>query len=240
MSTTTERRGRGRDGGERPPPAAGIPRRGAAAAAPGQSGLFVALAFLVTVFNLLGLVMVMSASSVVALDAYGSSWYFVVRQAAWAAAGVVALVVVARIDYHRWRRLAGPFLVVALLLLALVLVPGVGVANGSTRWLGVGPLTIQPSEVVKLALLIWVADLLSRRRAHAQHPGHAAAVVVVVLAAAPRLLVLQPNLGTTIVIAGIAGALLRGRAGRPGGLVHLRAGGGDRLALAAPDRRAAC
>ena len=135
----------------------------------------------------------------------------------------MALVVVG-IDYHRWRRLAGPFLVVALLLLALVLVPGVGVdANGSTRWLGVGPLTIQPSEVVKLALLVWVADLLARR-VHAQHRATLRPVVVV-LAAAATLVMLQPNLGTTIVIAGIALALCfvaeapagRWRAGPPSG-----------------------
>src|SRR5688572_5720716 len=156
MSTTTERRG-GASAARRRHPTARTPP----AAAAGRSGLFVALAFLITVFNLLGLVMVMSASSVVALDDYGSSWYFVLRQAAWAAAGVVALVVIARVDYHRWRRVAGPFLLVSLVLLALVLVPGIGVgANGATRWIGVGPLTIQPSEMAKLALLVWVADLL--------------------------------------------------------------------------------
>ncbi|MGH9005941.1 MAG: FtsW/RodA/SpoVE family cell cycle protein, partial [Acidimicrobiia bacterium] len=118
-----------------------------------RQGLFLGLAFLIAVFNLLGLVMVMSASSEVARDDYGSAWYFVVRQAAWAAAGAVALLVIARTDYHRWRRPAGPFLVVALLLLVLCLVPGIGVsANGATRWIGTGSLSFQPSELAKLAV----------------------------------------------------------------------------------------
>ena len=156
-------------------------------------------------FNLLGLVMVMSASSVVALDEYGSSWYFVLRQAAWAGAGVVALVVIARIDYHRWRRFAGPFLLVSLVLLAVVFVPGVGVgANGATRWIGVGSLTIQPSELAKLAVLVWVADLLSRRAAYMHNTRATLRPVIVVLAVVATLVMLQPNLGTTMVIAAIA------------------------------------
>jgi cell division protein FtsW len=174
----------------------------------GRSGLYVALAFLVTVFNLLGLVMVMSASSVVARDQYGSSWYFVLRQAAWAGAGAVVLVVIARIDYHRWRRYAGPFLVVSLVLLALVFVPGVGVgANGATRWIGTGTFTIQPSELAKLALLVWVADLLARRAAYMHNTRATLRPVIVVLAAAATLVMLQPNLGTTMVLAAIALAL---------------------------------
>jgi cell division protein FtsW len=243
-TSTTDRLGEGRRRGGGAPsarrrhPTARVPR----AAAPGQSGLFVALAFLVTVFNLLGLVMVMSASSVVARDEYGSAWYFVLRQAGWAAAGVVALVVVARIDYHRWRRLAGPFLVVALVMLALVLVPGVGVdANGATRWLGVGPLTVQPSEVAKLAVLIWVADLLSRRAAYMHNTRATLRPVIVVLAAVATLVMLQPNLGTTIVLAGIALALCF-VAGAPvaplAGWATFGLAAATGLALAAPYRRA--
>jgi cell division protein FtsW len=202
----------------------------------------VALAFLITVFNLLGLVMVMSASSVVALDDYGSSWYFVLRQAAWAAAGVVALVVIARVDYHRWRRVAGPFLMASLVLLALVLVPGIGVgANGATRWIGVGPLTIQPSEMAKLALLLWVADLLARRAAHMSNTRATLRPVIVVLAATATLVMLQPNLGTTLVIAGIALALcfVGGAPGVPlAGWTAFGLTAATGLALAAPYRRA--
>lgn len=242
MSTTTKRRGRSGGGGGAPGARRRHPSARTPPAAAGRSGLYLALAFLIAVFNLLGLVMVMSASSVVALDEYGSSWYFVLRQAAWAGAGVVALVVIARIDYHRWRRYAGPFLLVSLVLLGLVLVPGIGVgANGATRWIGVGSLTIQPSELAKLALLIWVADLLSRRAAYMHNTRATLRPVIVVLATAATLVMLQPNLGTTIVLAAIALALCF-VAGAPAGPLAgwstfgLAAATG--LALAAPYRRA--
>jgi cell division protein FtsW len=212
------------------------------AALRGSSGVFLALGFLIAVFILLGLVMVMSASSVVSLDEYGSPWYHVSRQALWALAGTVALVVVARIDYHRWRRLATPLLVAALLLLGLVLVPGVGVdANGATRWIGVGPITIQPSELAKLALLIWVADLLARRAAWMRNTRATLRPVIVVLAVTTTLVMVQPNLGTTIVIGAIALALcfVAGTPLRP--LVvwaTVAMASATALAMAAPYRRA--
>jgi cell division protein FtsW len=210
--------------------------------APGAIGarLFWALAFLVVVFNLLGLVMVMSASSVVALDEYGSSWYFVSRQAAWAALGTVALVVLAKLDYHRWRRHSGAFVLVALALLAVVLPIGTG-TNGATRWIGVGPLTFQPSELAKLALLVWVADLLARRAAYMHNPRATLRPVIVVLAAMATLVMLEPNLGTTIVLAAIALTLCYVGGAPLGPLARWATfgiGAATALALAAPYRRA--
>jgi cell division protein FtsW len=210
--------------------------------APGAIGarLFWALAFLVAVFNLLGLVMVMSASSVVALDEYGSSWYFVSRQAAWAALGTVALVVLAKLDYHRWRRHSGAFVLVALALLAVVLPIGTG-TNGATRWIGVGPLTFQPSELAKLALLVWVADLLARRAAHMHNPRATLRPVIVVLAAMATLVMLEPNLGTTIVLAAIALTICYVGGAPLGPLARWATfgiGAATALALAAPYRRA--
>jgi cell division protein FtsW len=176
-----------------------------AARATGRSNLYLTAAFLVAVFNLLGLVMVMSASSVVARDEHGSAWYFVLRQAGWAAAGLLALVLIARVDYHRWRRFAGLFLAASLLLLVVTLVPGIGVSvNGASRWVGVGPLTFQPSEIAKLAVLLWVADLLARRAAYVHNSRATLRPVIVVLATVATLVMLQPNLGTTLVIAAIA------------------------------------
>jgi cell division protein FtsW len=211
-------------------------------AAAGRSGLYLALAFLIVVFNLLGLVMVMSASSVVALDEFGSSWYFVVRQAAWAAAGGVALVIIARLDYHRWRRIAGPLLVVSLILLGLVFVPGVGIAaNGATRWIGIGAFSFQPAELAKLAVLLWVADLLARRAAYMHNTVATLRPVVVVLAAVATLVMLQPNLGTTIVVAAVAMSLcyVAGSPAAPlAGWTFFGLAAAMGLALAAPYRRA--
>ena len=225
MSTATESR----------PRTAHVPAPGAIGAR-----LFWALAFLVAVFNLLGLVMVMSASSVVALDEYGSSWYFVSRQAAWAALGTVALVVLAKLDYHRWRRHSGAFVLVALALLAVVLPIGTG-TNGATRWIGVGPLTFQPSELAKLALLVWVADLLARRAAYMHNPRATLRPVIVVLAAMATLVMLEPNLGTTIVLAAIALTICYVGGAPLGPLARWATfgiGAATALALAAPYRRA--
>src|SRR5690606_5397490 len=102
---------------------------------------------IVVLLCLTGLVMVMSASSVVGLYQFGSQWYFVKRQLIWLVAGLVVLVLTMRIDYHAWRRLASPMLFGSIVALVLVLIPGVGVSvYGATRWLGAGPVQIQPSE----------------------------------------------------------------------------------------------
>jgi cell division protein FtsW len=206
-----------------------------------RSGMFLAFAFLVAVFNLLGLVMVMSASSVVALDDYGSSWYWVTRQALWASMGAGAMILVSRVDYHRWRQFSTPLLIGSLITLGLVLVPGVGVgANGATRWIGVGALTFQPAELAKLTVLVWTADLLARRGAYMHVTRATLRPVLVVLGVTATLVMLQPNLGTTIIIAAIALALCfvaGAPLGRLAGWGAVGVGTAMALAVAAPYRR---
>ena len=125
---------------------------------------YVVLCSTVVVLNVIGLVMILSASSVAALSNYGSSWYFFNRQLAWSLFGALAFLVTARVDYHRWRRLTPLVLVITLVVLFVVLVPGIGiVVDGSRRWLGYGSLRFQPSEIAKFALLLFGADVLTRR-----------------------------------------------------------------------------
>src|SRR5437016_13855961 len=91
----------------------------------------------VGVLNVVGAVMVLSASSVSSLTDYGSAWYFFERQVAWIAVAAAAFMLAARIDYHAWRRWVRPLLVVSLVLLLVVLIPGLGIqVAGSRRWLG--------------------------------------------------------------------------------------------------------
>lgn len=230
--------GPGGPGGDLPPPPS-APRR---ARQRGHNPMFLGLAFLVAVLNLLGLVMVLSASSVVALDEHGSSWYYVGRQAIWSLAGAGVLLLVARVDYRAWRRLADPLLWGSIFTLVLVLVPMFGVqANGARRWLGTGSFLFQPAELVKLALLVWVADLLARRTRSMHKTRATLRPVVVVLLAIATLVMLQPNLGTTIVIVAI-GMGMCFVAGVPlAPMVRwgtLGAATAVALALAAPYRRA--
>ena len=207
-----------------------------------RSKTYVGILAIVTTLNLLGLVMVMSASSVIALDDHGSSWYVVVRQAMWLVLGMAACIAVLRVDYHRWRRLALPGVGLAGVLLALVLVPGVGITvNGASRWLGHGPFSLQPAELAKLAVLLFTADLLARRAAWMDDVRLTLVPVTVVFGTVALLLMLQPNLGTTLVLGALVLSLLF-VAGTPflplTGLGAAGAAVATGLALWAPYRRA--
>lgn len=197
-------KGRGREvaAGRRPAGSgAGAGRRPATA--------YVLLLAIIAVLNLVGIVMVLSASSVIALRETGSSWYYFKRELAWVAAGTAVMLVTLRIDYRRWRRLAVPFLFVTFALVVLVLFPSAGVTvNGSSRWLDLGALTVQPSEFAKLAMMVFVADLLARRWKRRDDTRLTLRPVLVVLALVAVPLLLQPNLGTAIVLATIVFAML--------------------------------
>jgi cell division protein FtsW len=209
---------------------------------PRRSKTFVGLLALITTLNLIGMVMVLSASSVSALDTYGSSWYVAMRQGMWMVGGVAACIVVMRVDYHRWRRWGTPLLVLTGVLMALVLVPGVGMnVNGASRWLGYGPFSLQPSELAKLTVLLVAADLLARRAAWMHDLRLTLVPVAVVFGGFALLLMLQPNLGTTLVLGSIVLSVLY-VAGTPVlPLTAITAAGAisaSALALAAPYRRA--
>ena len=163
----------------------------------------------VGVLCVVGLVMVLSASSVQALREHGSSWLFFRRQLLWVAVGSVALVVAARVDYHVWGRIAAPLLAASVGLLVLVAVPGVGVTvGGSTRWLSLGGWRLQPSELAKLALLVFVAHLLARRSGRGAQ-GQAPLRPVLVASGVVVVLVLrQPDMGTALVLGCIVMVLL--------------------------------
>ena len=163
------------------------------------------LGLVVALLSLLGLMMVLSASSVEALRSYGGAWMFFRRQLVWVALGAVALVVSARVDYHRWRRLCRPALVVCVVLLAAVLVPGIGSAvGGSRRWLGRGPIGVQPSELAKLVLLLFAADLLARRADRVSERGAIVPPLLIVTGTLALLIMLEPDMGTAIVLTFIA------------------------------------
>ena len=176
-----------------------------------RSSTFVGLLVVVTALVLLGLVMVMSAASVSDLRTSGSAWDSFTRQAIFAAVGVVGMIAAFRQHYGKWRRIATPFLLVCCGLLVLVLIPGVGVgANGATRWLGAGSLRIQPSELAKLAMLIWAAMWLSEKRNHTviREDPRVLRPVLLALGGLAVLLLLQPNLGTLLITTGAVAVVI--------------------------------
>jgi len=200
VRATTERR---------KPRAAARARARAKAPTPAATPVpFVLLLAVVVALVVVGLVMVLSASSVQALRLYGSSWYVFKRQLIWVALGAVVLAVAMRVDYRRWQRAGLPLALVSTGLLVLVLLPHTGVSvRGSSRWVGWGDFRMQPSELAKLALLVFTADVLARRVAMAADKRRLRPVLLV-LVAVVALVMAQPDMGTTLVIGCVVLALL--------------------------------
>jgi len=153
-----------------------------------------------------GLVMVYSASSARAALAADDPAYYLKRQAVYALAGVVALALLSRVDYRRLRFAVAPLLLGSFMLLVAVLVLGTPV-NGARRWLSLGPATLQPSELAKLALVLWLAAYLARRPAP-QSLGELLRPIGLVVGSAFALVLVEPDLGTAIAIAIMAAAVL--------------------------------
>jgi cell division protein FtsW len=157
----------------------------------GVSGLLLAL----------GLVMVLSASSVYALSVYGDSYALAMRQFLWVAAGLPMAFVASRLPQRVLRALVYPALIVSIVLLALTLTPlGVSV-NGNRNWLSFGgPFLLQPSEAAKLALVLWGADLFARKEKLLREWKHLIVPFVPVCGVVLALVLAQRDLGTSLVL----------------------------------------
>ena len=156
-----------------------------------------------------GLVMVYSASAVKAGEDYGDPAFYLKRELIWAGIGICAMVAVAQIRYERLMGLAGPALAVSLVLLALVLVPGVGkIAGGARRWLAFGPMRLQPTEMAKVALLAFVARALHRRQEEVGNFTDFFVPVMVISGLTCGLMLLEPDLGSPILLMGATLAVL--------------------------------
>ena len=148
-----------------------------------------------------GMVMVYSATSASAALGNGDPMSFLKRQAAYALLGLVGMAIASRIDYHRLRYLAPPLVLASLVLCAAVLVVAPAV-NGAHRWFIVGPASFQPSEVAKLALCVFAAAHLSRRGSP-RSLGELVRPLGLLTAIFCVLVLLEPDLGTTIALGGM-------------------------------------
>ena len=159
------------------------------------------VAFLTLGLVAFGLVMVYSATSASAALGNGDPMSFLKRQAVYAFIGVVLMTLAARFDYHRLRYIAPPLVLVALVLCAAVLVLGPAI-NGARRWFIVGPASFQPSELAKLALCLFAATYLARRRAPRTF-GELMKPLGALTLIFGGLIVIEPDLGTTITLCGM-------------------------------------
>lgn len=174
--------------------------------------------FLLTLLLLgIGIVTVFDASYALALEhRHGDSFYYVKLQAAWAVVGLAALLATWRVRYWKWRRFAGAGAAVSVLLLLAVLVPHIGISvAGARRWVGHGPIRIQPSEVAKLMLVLYIAHVAAARpklmRLFKQGIGPLLGVVGVMF----LLVAKEPDLGTGMVLGGTGLVMLFLAGARP-------------------------
>ena len=184
-------------------------KRTAAAPVGRRTILFLSLLTMVCALVVLGLVMVLSASAVVSVADSGSAWSKFSRQAGSAGVGLILMFATVRIDYRHWRILTSPAVVSSLFLLSLVLVPGFGVSqNNATRWLDLDVVSFQPSEVAKLALILFVADVLSRPRRDIRDARATLFPVLFCTTLFSFLFMLQPHFGNTLILGVIALTML--------------------------------
>lgn len=180
-----------------------------------------------------------SASYAVGIRDTGDGLYFLRRQLLAAGFGVVALLVGASVDYRVWRKFSVPAMVATLLLLVAVL-PFGRTVFGARRWFDLGVIQIQPSEIMKFVLIVYMADLLDRKGTRVRHFRTSAVPFAIILSVTLFLVMLEPDLGTATVIAitGIAIFLIAGADMRQIGLFLLTGVGAfAALTLVAPYRR---
>ncbi len=165
--------------------------------------------FLAALLVMVGVVMIYSTSAIYARETYGDAGYFLKRHLFYLAVGILVSLWVLGLDPERIRRWAKPFLGIALLLLLLVLVPGLGHrVSGASRWFRIGFFSIQPSEVAQLAMILYLADVLTRKRAQLENFFQGVLPPLVVLGLVLTLILVEPDLGTAVALACVALLLL--------------------------------
>ncbi|WP_127567476.1 stage V sporulation protein E [Paenibacillus xylaniclasticus] len=151
----------------------------------------------------IGIIMVYSASAVLAFHEFGDKFYYVKRQLLFAALGVGAMLFTMNLDYGIWKRWGGIGLLICFGLLVIVLIPGVGVVRGGARsWLGISSFGIQPSEFMKLAMVIFLARWLSDNQQKVTHFTKGLLPPLGFMGTAFGLIMMQPDLGTGAVMVG--------------------------------------
>ncbi|MDF2460031.1 MAG: ftsW, partial [Nitrospira sp.] len=180
------------------------------------------LLFVTLTLALMGLVMVFSASAIVAGNRFQDPEFFLKRQIAWLGFGFLLMHLTSRIDYQLWKKLSMPILISIAILLVMVLIPSLGVAaKGARRWLRWGPISIQPAEMVKLVSVIYLATYLAKKADKLTLFRSGLLPVLIVIAVLSGLVLLEPDLGTVVVMGLVTVSLLFLGGARIGHLVSL-------------------
>jgi cell division protein FtsW len=159
-----------------------------------------------------GIAAVYGASSIAAVQAGQSGWTFALRQLGGVALGVFMLITVSRIDYHVWQRLAWPLLGATVLLLMILLLPPfhrfAPEINGSRRWINLGFMTIQPSEIAKFATVVWTAMLATKKGESVREFKRGLVPFLLILALLGVLVLMEPDMSSAVELALLGGIVL--------------------------------
>jgi cell division protein FtsW len=171
-----------------------------------QSDKWLFLATLVLVCA--SVVMVYSASAVLALERFQQPYLFVTKQLMWAMLGVAVLSVIMKVDYRTYRNEAFVWTLLGVVTLMLVAVLFSAPINGSRRWFSIGPLGIQPSELAKIAAIFFVAMMLERRMHRINELKYSLLPIAIVLGGLVGLILIEPDLGTAVILVGVVGLMV--------------------------------
>jgi cell division protein FtsW len=169
----------------------------------------ISLVVIISLLVCLGITMIYSASGVYAMMELGDQGYFFKRHMLFLCIGLIFMITAMAIDYRQLKHLAKPLLISGVIMLVLVLIPVIGKASyGARRWFNLGPFFFQPSEFMKLAMMVYVADFLARRHHRLGSFVHGFMPVMLVLGVTCLLILKQPDLGSALLIGAIALVML--------------------------------
>ncbi|MFH0732218.1 MAG: putative lipid II flippase FtsW [Candidatus Omnitrophota bacterium] len=165
--------------------------------------------FMITVVLMaIGTVMIYSSSAVNAFESYGDSTYYLKRHLIFLSLGLILSVFFMGFDYGKIRKFIKPFLLISVILLVCVLVPGIGTAaGGARRWIKFSFMNFQPSEVAKMALIFYAADILARKQSDIKNFVHGFMPLMLILGMCVMLILLEPDLGTAVAIGLLIGIM---------------------------------
>ena len=151
-----------------------------------------------------GTAMIYSSSSIIALEKYNDGQYFLKKQIFFVILGLISMVLLTKIDYTTWKKAAYPGIILSLIMLALLFIPHVGLKRGgATRWLNFGVFSFQVSEMVKIAIVVFLAHLLARKAHLLKKFSRGVLIPSAITAVVISFILLEPDFGTAVIIASI-------------------------------------
>lgn len=155
---------------------------------------------------LIGLMMILSSSVVISYERFNNNYFYVTQQIYWLILAVILFVIISNINYKFWQKNAFTFFVISIIFLLMIYIKGMGVhLSGAQRWLQIGPISIQPSEIVKLSFIIYISAWLDSKSRLIHNFNEGIMPLAITLLFVIYLIIKQPDMGTVLVISVITG-----------------------------------